>query len=77
MSSIVIFIHCAFQLTRSVGQDDNFVGAGRESSNITIDDVKIHGLHANPIEIPSLITDEGAHMQGVARDLLRITDVSS
>lgn len=56
--------------------DDNFVGAGRESANIAIKDVKIHGLHANPIEVPSLMTDEGAHMQGVARDLLRITDVS-
>lgn len=58
-------------------QDDNFVGAGRESENIQIKNVQIHGLHANPIEVPSLTTDEGAHMQGVARDLLRITDVSS
>ncbi|KAL3916668.1 MAG: hypothetical protein SGILL_005072 [Bacillariaceae sp.] len=58
-------------------QDDNFVGAGRESENIQIKNVQIHGLHANPIEVPSLTTDEGAHMQGVARDLLRITDIVS
>lgn len=52
------------------------MGAGRESSGIVINDVQIHGLHADPIEVPSLMTDEGAHMQGLARDLLRINDVS-
>ena len=52
------------------------MGAGRESSGIVINDVQIHALHADPIEVPSLMTDEGAHMQGVARDLLRINDVS-
>lgn len=56
-------------------QDDNFVGAGRESANLVIKDVKIHGLSANPVEVPSLMTDEGAHMQGPSRDLLRITDI--
>lgn len=44
-------------------QDDNFVGAGRESSDITISNVKIHGLHANPLEVPSLMTEQGTHMQ--------------
>ena len=52
------------------------MGAGRESESIVIKNVQIHGPHANPIEVPSLMTDEGAHMQGVARDLIRITDVS-
>lgn len=57
--------------------DDNFNGAGRESKHIEISDVKIHGLSANPIEVPSLMTDAGSHIQGPARDLLRIYDITT
>jgi hypothetical protein len=58
-------------------RDDNFNGAGAETANVVVSNVKIHGLHANPVEVPSLMTEEGAHMQGPARDLLRIYDISS
>jgi hypothetical protein len=57
--------------------DDNFNGAGAETANITIRNTKIHGLHANPVEVVSLMTEEGAHMQGPARDLLHICDITS
>lgn len=55
--------------------DENFLGAGRESSSVVISNVNIHGLSAHPIEVPSLMTEEGSHMQGPARDLLRIDNI--
>ena len=58
-------------------QDDNFNGAGKETFDIQITDVLIHDMSANPIEVPSLMTEEGAQIQGPARDLLRIYDISS
>lgn len=58
-------------------QDDNFVGAGVESSNIVIRNVNILGLHASPVEVPSLMTEEGSHMQGPSRDIIRIFDITT
>jgi hypothetical protein len=57
--------------------DDDFNGAGVESADVVIKNVKIQGLHANPVEVMSLMTEEGTHMQGASRDLLRIYDITS
>jgi hypothetical protein len=57
--------------------DENFHGAGRETQNIVLEDIKVHGLHINPIEVAALMTEEGAFMQGPARDLLRIYDITT
>lgn len=58
-------------------QDDNFNGAGKEAASISVSKVSIKGLHANPLEVPSLVTEEGAHIQGPARDVLRISESKS
>jgi len=58
-------------------QDDNFNGAGAETYNIVVRDTQIRGLHANPVEVVSLMTEEGTHMQGPSRDLLRVYDITS
>ena len=57
--------------------DENFHGSGRETMDIKMRNVTIHGLHANPVEVAALMTEEGAFMQGPARDLIRIEDISS
>lgn len=58
-------------------QDDNFNGAGAETMNVVVRNTQITGLHSSPVEVPSLMTEEGSHMQGPSRDLLRILDVTS
>ena len=49
----------------------------RQSEGIIINNVEISNLHANPIEIPALMTEENVFMQGPARDLIRIYDITS
>jgi hypothetical protein len=57
--------------------DENFNGAGRETQNIVLENINVHDLHINPIEVAALMTEEGAFMQGPARDLLRIYDITT
>ena len=57
--------------------DENFFGAGRETENIVLKNVEISNLHAKPIEIAALMTEEKAFIQGPARDLLHIYDITS
>lgn len=57
--------------------DENFFGAGRETSNIRLNRVTVEGLAAAPFEVASLMTEEGSHMQGPARDLIRIADMTT
>lgn len=39
--------------------------------------VEITGLHTNPVEVAALMTEENTFIQGVARDILRVYDISS
>lgn len=57
--------------------DENFFGAGRETKDVDIVNVEISGLHASPVEVASLMTEENTFIQGVARDVIRIFDITS
>lgn len=57
--------------------DENFFGAGRETEEINLRNLKITGLHAAPLEVAALMTEDHTFMQGPARDLIRIFDITS
>eukprot|EP00755_Sulcionema_specki_P025104 Sspe_Gene.15544::Locus_5410_Transcript_1_1_Confidence_1.000_Length_3642::g.15544::m.15544 len=57
--------------------DDNHYKAGTEARNIAVWNTKVVGLHASPLEVPNLVTQSGHHIQGPARDVLRIFDMVS
>lgn len=57
--------------------DENFFGAGRETEDVNLRNIKITGLHAAPLEVAALITKDQTFMQGPARDLIRIFDITS
>lgn len=57
--------------------DENFFGAGRETEDVNLRNIKITGLHAAPLEVTALMTEDQTFMQGPARDLIRIFDITS
>ena len=52
--------------------DQDFMGKRHvESKNIKIQKTRVQGLHAMPMEIPNIQTNDGTMVQGPARDLFR------
>lgn len=49
----------------------------RETKDVDIVNVEISGLHASPVEVAALMTEENTFIQGVARDVIRIFDITS
>ena len=54
--------------------DQDFMGSRYvESKNIKIQKTHVKGLHAMPMEIPNIQTNDGTMVQGPARDLFRFS----
>ena len=54
--------------------DQDFMGSRYvESKNIKIQKTRVKGLHAMPMEIPNIQTNDGTMVQGPARDLFRFS----
>ena len=43
-----------------------------ESRNIRIQNTSVRGLHAMPMEVPNIQTNDGSFVQGPVRDLFRL-----
>ena len=53
--------------------DQEFLGSKYvESRNIRIQNTSVRGLHAMPMEVPNIQTNDGSFVQGPARDLFRL-----